>query len=285
MDGRCDALRVNQVSELDARRTFSRPEVRRVWERQGRVCTLCERSIPFDLMHGDHIHPWSKSGRTALENCQALCGSCNLRKGSQPQAVVQQRFNADKLGPGNAELRRWQKEALDAILPRLLSEPILVEACPGAGKTHFGLEVAYRLIQDHSYSRVLVFVPSLGIADGWLASASKANRASPTIPLLGPRDWRPVRPIGDKWVGVVATYQSLFSAPDMFLAHASDPGHKTLVIFDEIHHLGAESGWGRRAQEAFRGTAKSVLALTGTPFRTKSAVRSMSAAWFGGPVP
>ena len=32
-------------------------------------------------------------------------------------------------------------QGIDEILPRLLTEPILVEACPGAGKTHFGLEV------------------------------------------------------------------------------------------------------------------------------------------------
>ena len=54
----------------------------------------------------------------------------------------------------------------------------------------------------------------------------------------------------------------------MFLAHASDPGHRTLVIFDEVHHVGAESGWGESAQEAFRDTAQSILSLTGTPFGT-----------------
>ncbi|MDO8502142.1 MAG: DEAD/DEAH box helicase family protein [Gemmatimonadaceae bacterium] len=256
------------MTDQDQRRSFARAEVRRVWERQGRICVLCQRSIPIDLMHGDHLVAWSKGGPTTLSNCQALCGSCNLRKGSEPQAVVQQQFNPDKLAPGESVLRLWQAEALKEILPRLATEPILVEACPGAGKTHFGLEVAYRLLQDHSCSRVLVFVPSLGIADGWLASASKADRASPTIPLLGPRAWGPVQPIGERWAGVVATYQSLFSAPDMFLAHATDPGHNTLVIFDEIHHVGVDSGWGRSAQEAFRRSARSILALTGTPFRT-----------------
>jgi 5-methylcytosine-specific restriction endonuclease McrA len=103
---------VSSEVERDPRRMFSRPEVRRVWERQGRICALCERAIPFDLMHGDHIHPWIAGGMTVLDNCQALCGSCNLRKGSQPQEVARQLFQADRLGPGTADLRPWQDEAL-----------------------------------------------------------------------------------------------------------------------------------------------------------------------------
>lgn len=219
-------------------------------------------------MHGDHIAPWSQGGPTALDNCQALCGSCNLRKGTQPQEVARQLFSVDRLKPGTDRLRRWQEAALGAVMPIILSEPVLVEACPGAGKTHFGLEVAYRLIAESSISRVLVIVPSLGIADGWLTAASNANRMAPTLPLLGPRSWRTVNPIGDEYVGAVSTYQSLFAAPDMFLAHATDPGHRTLVIFDEIHHAGAGSGWGIHAQEAFSQHAAAILSMTGTPFRT-----------------
>ena len=32
--------------------------------------------------HADHIVPYSKGGRTILKNAQALCGNCNLKKGS-----------------------------------------------------------------------------------------------------------------------------------------------------------------------------------------------------------
>lgn len=132
-------------------------------------------------------------------------------------------------------------------MPTILEEPVLIEACPGAGKTHFGLEVAYQLIASGEISRVIVIVPSLAIADGWLASASRRDPFAPTLPLLGPRSWRPVDQIRSQWVGVVATYQSLFSATDMYLAHATDPGERTMVIFDEVHHAGVESGWGEAA--------------------------------------
>lgn len=169
-----------------------------------------------------------------------------------------------KVGP----LRRWQEQALQVVMPMIMDEPVLVEACPGAGKTTLGLEVTYRLIASGQISRVIIVVPSLGIANGWLESASMRQPHSPTLPLRGPADWRPTEPIGDRWVGVVATYQSLFTSTDMFLAHATDPGHRTLLIFDEVHHAGVDSGWGRSAQEAFARYAAGILSLTGTPFRT-----------------
>jgi superfamily II DNA or RNA helicase len=149
-----------------------------------------------------------------------------------------------------------------------LKEPVLVEACPGAGKTIFGLTVAYSLLESRAISRVLIVAPTLGIVEGWLRSASVECRSSPTLPLRGPRDWRPVDPIGDNWVGAVLTYQSLFAMTDMFLAHATDPGHRTLVVFDEVHHAGIASGWGQASQTAFSRAATAIVSLSGTPFRT-----------------
>src|SRR5688572_14963161 len=119
----------------DPRRTFTRADVRRSWELQGRICKLCRRSLPVDLMHGDHIEPWIEGGLTVIENLQALCGSCNLRKGSRPQEVVAQFFEAATLAPARVPLRRWQSEAIEIVESAIRVEPVLVEACPGAGKT------------------------------------------------------------------------------------------------------------------------------------------------------
>ncbi|OBH55019.1 hypothetical protein A5687_03320 [Mycobacterium mantenii] len=84
----------------------------------------------------------------------------------------------------------------------------------------------------------------------------------------GLREWRAVDPIGDGWLGAITTYQSLFAAPDMYLAHATDPGHRTLVIFDEVHHASAAASWGEAAQFSFSQGAHAILSLSGTPFRT-----------------
>jgi superfamily II DNA or RNA helicase len=252
----------------DVRRTFTRQETWRAWQLQGGVCNLCRRAIPFDLMQGDHIVPWSRGGRTSSENLQAICGSCNLRKGSTAQSAVSVRFSPDLLSPSVAPLRPWQADALPIVLSRLGREPVLVEACPGAGKTRFGLEVAHELAVRGQISRVLVVVPSLAIADGWARASSAATPGAPTLPLRTQRDWRAVDPIGDEWLGAVITYQSLFASTEMFLAHATDPGQRTLVVFDEVHHAGANAAWGISAQEAFAAGAWGILSLTGTPFRT-----------------
>jgi hypothetical protein len=205
---------------------FSRQETWHAWQLQGRVCALCRRNIPFDLMHGDHIVPWSRGGRTTPDNLQVLCGSCNLRKGTHSQTVAQAYFDVARLSPGRAELRRWQTEAMPVVLDTILKEPALIEACSGAGKTQFALEVAYRLVAEEKISRTLVVTPTLGIADGWNRAASPGFPDTPTLPLRSQRGWRSVDPIGDQWLGAVITYQSLFASTEMFLAHATDPGQQ-----------------------------------------------------------
>ena len=39
--------------------------------------------LPIEQMHADHIMPWSKGGKTELNNCQMLCAACNLAKSNK----------------------------------------------------------------------------------------------------------------------------------------------------------------------------------------------------------
>ena len=54
-----------------------------VWEKQNHICPLCGKEFDLEFMEGDHIVPWSKGGRTVIENCQMLCRDCNRHKSAK----------------------------------------------------------------------------------------------------------------------------------------------------------------------------------------------------------
>ena len=51
-----------------------------VYEQQGGNCKLCGKHCDIEHMEADHITPWSKGGKTTIDNCQLLCKNCNRRK-------------------------------------------------------------------------------------------------------------------------------------------------------------------------------------------------------------
>jgi hypothetical protein len=58
----------------------------RVLHRDRFKCVLCGDSPsanPACVLHVDHIVPWSKGGRAAMDNLRSLCGSCNLGRGNR----------------------------------------------------------------------------------------------------------------------------------------------------------------------------------------------------------
>ncbi len=54
-----------------------------MYERQHHKCAICNKEFKISDMHGDHIIPWSKGGKTTLDNGQMLCTLCNLKKSAQ----------------------------------------------------------------------------------------------------------------------------------------------------------------------------------------------------------
>lgn len=51
------------------------------YERQKGVCPMCDsKHYEINEMEADHIVPWSKGGKTVLENCQMLCMKHNRTK-------------------------------------------------------------------------------------------------------------------------------------------------------------------------------------------------------------
>lgn len=72
----------------DPRRAFSAAERRAAFERAGLRCehkSILWHRCTNTPTQGDHIYPWSRGGRTAMSNQQALCAFHNGRKsGSVP---------------------------------------------------------------------------------------------------------------------------------------------------------------------------------------------------------
>ncbi len=61
-------------------RNFSENEKRQIYEQQEGICIKCKKHFLLEEMEADHITPWSKGGKTIIENCQMLCKECNRRK-------------------------------------------------------------------------------------------------------------------------------------------------------------------------------------------------------------
>jgi superfamily II DNA or RNA helicase len=254
------------AASLDPRRYFTAAEVTAAWLIQDRRCRICGRDVPRDLVEGDHIVPWSAGGPTTLENLQVLCVACNRRKGIR-EGVIEERLTA-AVTPGTSPMRLWQQRALQVALGT--AEPVLVEACPGAGKTRFALEYAARLFADRVINRVLIVVPTRQLVDQWVQAGSGLGGGA-AVPLAS-AGWRPTQPLLRHWAGAVVTYNALFAQTTMLQALATEPGFKTLVIFDEVHHAGVERAWGIAAQQAFMTAATRILNLSGTPFRSKDPI-------------
>jgi len=61
-------------------RTFDEDDKITVYERQEHKCAVCKNVFEYSEMEGDHIKPWSKGGKTVIENLQMLCKDCNGKK-------------------------------------------------------------------------------------------------------------------------------------------------------------------------------------------------------------
>ena len=62
----------------------------KVLDRDTYRCVFCGKSPATDVgtkLHIDHIIPFSKGGKTALDNLQTLCYECNLGKGNTIKGV------------------------------------------------------------------------------------------------------------------------------------------------------------------------------------------------------
>jgi hypothetical protein len=79
-------LRFPGLHLKDAQRDFTAVQKLAIFRRDHQTCQVklkCDGiKVIWDDWHCDHIVPWSKGGKTTVENGQVACPSCNLAKGA-----------------------------------------------------------------------------------------------------------------------------------------------------------------------------------------------------------
>lgn len=216
-----------------------------VFKSSGR-CVNCNTKLN-GFFHADHVIPWSKGGKTLINNGQALCEKCNLQKGSNMAL----------------KLRDWQENAISKAIKWLAvtktDKHFLINAAPGAGKTIASCELARRLIDVGEIERVIVIAPRKEVVRQW-ADDFKFVTGRYMSKVTGSDE-----DIKDLDLDICATWAAVQGLLEAFQAVCRSS--KTLVICDEHHHAAIKAAWGDGATSAF-ADAKYVLILTGTPIRS-----------------
>lgn len=239
---------------MAAKRHFNRSQKIALYLAAGGCCEICGKPLEQGW-HADHIVPHAKGGETVIENGQALCPECNLKKGSRGSMIGHQ-------FPSWFQPRKWQLEAL--VRYDEVSESkrnFLLVATPGAGKTYFsGMVIADWFAAGRANFTVIV-VPTDHLRRQW---AEKMD-------LLGfyfVPDWlnRDGPPPPDVQ-GVCITYQQASTGAGRDLLRNIVTRRRAAAILDEVHHAGESLSWGDALRYAFEHAPYRLL-LSGTPFRS-----------------
>ena len=155
-------------------------------------------------------------------------------------------------------LRAWQRRAL-AAAAEWRSGPLLIAAAPGAGKTRPSLVLARELLRRREIDRIAIVCPTAPLTRQWAAAAAaRGLQLQPDAAnLRTTRDFQ----------GIAVTYARAAASA---ATYGRECGPRTLVIADEVHHLGDELAWGAGFTKAFAAAERTLL-LSGTPFRSDDA--------------
>ena len=230
------------------RRLFSRRQRRILALLSGGACAGCGNPLPTNF-HADHRRAHSAGGPTTLSNGQAMCPTCNMKKG---KTMVQ--------------LRPWQADAhtkaIHWLTERAEDRHFLINAAPGAGKTLVSCAIADTMIRKGFVDRVVVIAPRSEVVNQWaneftLVTGRHMNK------ITGQDDY-----FHAMQLDVCATWAAISALKDGFQALCAD--QRVMVICDEYHHAAIAAAWGDTADSAFAKAAY-VLVLTGTPIRSDGA--------------
>lgn len=240
----------------DPRRRLSLDQRRELALLAGGRCQKCNELLGDDW-HAAHLISWTHGGATVLDNSEAWCKACNLAQGA-----------VDAIVPAGLLLRGWQEQALEQIVERIYEQGYAtLHAAPGAGKTLFAGLTFQALQRMGPIERMMVVVPNTNLRGQWKAALARDLQIHLDDE---PRDgWQQHRAT----TGVVVSYQSL---PHTFRNHGAELEERpTLVVLDEVHHIGEKKAWGRAIASIVGDVttgiihAGGVLNMTGTLFRSQ----------------
>jgi 5-methylcytosine-specific restriction endonuclease McrA len=82
------------VTETKARRSHARSIPREVMlkvvRRDGQICQRCHEPVPDREVEFDHVIPFSKGGRSTVENLRVVHRKCNRKKSNSLQEILHQ---------------------------------------------------------------------------------------------------------------------------------------------------------------------------------------------------
>lgn len=251
-------------------RRISAGDRRLIFHTSGGKCQKCGDSIAENTFHVAHLRAASHGGPAIKENLEAWCVPCNLKNGNHD--VRDTRIT----------LRDWQQEALPIILEALTMQRIAtVMAAPGAGKTLFSGAAFIAGQEAGLWNRLLVVVPRVPLVEQWAAALLHGCHIALDTADGARASGRELQ----RMDGICTTYQSLLSARVRERHLDALREARTLVILDEVHHLGQPvnddnggAAWAKAIAEVVgdiqtRLNVAGVLNLSGTLFRTSPTER------------
>lgn len=253
------------------KRLFSKSEKRWLYFVAEGKCQICGKPLGEDW-EADHIVPYSKGGATDTTNGQAVCQSCNRRKGAHMP------YNIPK------GLRTPQAESLEVTQQKIADDDRfqLNLLAPGTGKSLLALATADYLFGHANIKRV-IFVT---IRTNLLTQIAEDDDLYRNVYDGHPQHVRLVQERGDKKnlfnageYGVVAavTYNYVLNNFDTLLKFYTDS--ETAWILDEADRLGQATRYdvdgtpvnALQASEAIRKIYRKrpgfILMTTGWPYR------------------
>lgn len=71
---------VPNLPKKDSQRSFDEAQRQVIFRKYKGICQKCGKQCGWNDWEADHIIPWSKGGKTEIENGQVLCPICNAQK-------------------------------------------------------------------------------------------------------------------------------------------------------------------------------------------------------------